>query len=288
VTARRALVAAAALVGLTAACAPGPSGSSGSAGDEAIEAGPAAVATASAPVASTPPAQTGLFARTPAPAKPTPPRKPSPAAARPDNAAARLRTLPSSTRQVVVVSSDGYGTSQAVLETFEKRAGGWHPALGRMPARIGGAGFKDAKIEGDNATPTGMYGLGSTMYGIPADPGVKYAYHRLVQDDWWNENPASPGYNSFVHGPDPGGASEALWKTSPQYTYFAVITYNVPVRVADPPRGSGIFLHQMVPGRSTLGCVAVAQADLVRVLRWLDRAATPRIVMAPAAQLGRY
>jgi L,D-peptidoglycan transpeptidase YkuD (ErfK/YbiS/YcfS/YnhG family) len=285
VTARRLIVAAAAVVGLTAACAPG------SPGGQRIEAGPVPAGSAASPtpVASTPAAQTGLFARTPRAAPPTPTatRKPSPAVARPDNAAARLRTLPVATRQVVVVSTVGYGTSQAVLETFEKRDGGWHPALGRMPARIGGAGFKDAKVEGDNATPTGMYGFGSTMYGIAADPGVRYAYHRLVADDWWNENPSSPAYNTFVHGPDPGGASEALWTISPQYAHFAVITYNIPVKAADPPRGSGIFLH-VTSGGSTAGCVAVARADLVRVLRWLDRASTPRIVMAPSSELDRY
>ena len=126
------------------------------------------------------------------------------------------------------------------------------------------------------------------MSSSGADPGVRYDYHRLVENDWWNENPASAGYNSFVHGADPGGASEALWQISPQYRYFAVINYNIPVRKADPPRGSGIFLHVMVSGRSTAGCVAIAESDLVKVLRWLDPAARPRIVLAPAGELDRY
>jgi L,D-peptidoglycan transpeptidase YkuD (ErfK/YbiS/YcfS/YnhG family) len=206
----------------------------------------------------------------------------------PANAAARLRTLPAGTRQVVIVSSDGYGTSHAALETYARRDGAWRRVHGPMAARIGGTGFRDTKVEGDLATPTGVYGFGGTMYGIAPDPGVRYAYHRLVANDWWNENPATPGYNSFQHGPDPGGASEALWTTAPQYDHFAVITYNIPVRPADPPRGSGIFLHVMVPGRATAGCVALAPADLATVLRWLDPAAAPRIVMAPVAELDRF
>ena len=72
---------------------------------------------------------------------------------------------------------------------------------------------------------------------------------------------------------------------SPQYTYLAVIGYNMPAR---PGRGSGIFLHEVYPGYATAGCVSLPEADLLRVLRWLDPAASPRIVMAPRQVLARY
>jgi L,D-peptidoglycan transpeptidase YkuD (ErfK/YbiS/YcfS/YnhG family) len=225
----------------------------------------------------------GKATPTPRKAGPTPSRRP-PA----DTAADRLRTLPARTRQVVIVSADGFDTSHATLSAFARTDGRWRPAFGPMAARLGVNGFADAKVEGDNATPTGVYGFGPTMYGIAADPGLRYPYHRLVPNDWWNENPATPGYNTFQHGPDPGGASEALWTTAPQYDHFAVITYNIPVVAADPPRGSGIFLHVMVPGRATAGCVSLAEPDLLRVLRWLDPAARPRVVLAPASELDRY
>jgi L,D-peptidoglycan transpeptidase YkuD (ErfK/YbiS/YcfS/YnhG family) len=67
-----------------------------------------------------------------------------------------------------------------------------------------------------------------------------------------------------------------------------MINYNVPVVAASPPRGSAVFLHVMVPGHSTAGCVSLAEADLLRVLRWLDPAASPRIVLAPTGALSRY
>jgi L,D-peptidoglycan transpeptidase YkuD (ErfK/YbiS/YcfS/YnhG family) len=205
-----------------------------------------------------------------------------------DNVATRLRTLPAGTRQVVVVHSDGYAATTATVETFQRGDSGWHPALPAMTGRIGMHGFSDHKVEGDLATPTGVYPLGATMYGIAADPGVRYPYHRLVEGDYWNENAASAGYNSFVHGADPGGGSEALWRIAPQYAYFAVIDYNIPVVAASPPRGSGIFLHEIHPGYATAGCVALPEADLVSVLRWLDPAADPRVVMAPRQVLDRY
>ncbi len=199
-----------------------------------------------------------------------------------------LRTLPAATRQVIVVRSDGYAATTAVLETFARVDGHWQPALGPMGSRIGTGGFTDHKVEGDLATPTGVYGIGATMYGIAPDPGVRYRYHRLVPGDYWNENPRSPGYNGFVHGADPGGGSEPLWMVRPQYTYLAVITYNIPVRPADPPRGSAIFLHVVHPGQATAGCVSLPEGDLVRVLRWLDPAAAPRIVLAPRQVIDRY
>ena len=87
-----------------------------------------------------------------------------------------------------------------------------------------------------------------------------------------------------VHGANPGGPSEALWTVLPQYTHFLVIRYNMP---AVPHRGSGIFLHETA-NRSTLGCVSLPHANLVALLRWLDPAASPRIVLAPASALNRY
>jgi L,D-peptidoglycan transpeptidase YkuD (ErfK/YbiS/YcfS/YnhG family) len=234
---------------------------------------PSVPATASQPASATPSATPGASTA---------------GAPRPANVASRLRTLPAGTRQVIVVSADGYGSTTATFEAFNKVDGGWHPAFGAMTARVGAKGFADRKTEGDLTTPTGVYSIGTTMYGIAGNPGVRYGYHRLVADDWWNENPATPGYNTFVHGPDPGGAREALWQISPQYDYFAVINYNTPVTKADPPRGSGIFLHVMVPGRATAGCVSLSQPDLLKILRWLDPQAAPRMVMAPRSALPRY
>lgn len=277
----RAIGAAALLVALLAGCATAPPPPAPRTPAPRLEPAPAD------DVARLGAAPTTRATPTPRPRRTTP-RPSASATRRPDNAAARLRTLPARTRQVLIVSADGFDTSHATLTAFTKTDGAWRPAFGPIPARLGVNGFADAKVEGDNATPTGVYGFGPTVYGIAADPGLRYPYHRLVEDDWWNENPATAGYNTFQHGPDPGGASEALWTTAPQYDHFAVITYNIPVVRADPPRGSGIFLHVMVPGRATAGCVSIARDDLVRVLRWLDPAARPRIVLAPADELDRY
>ncbi|WP_433537803.1 L,D-transpeptidase family protein [Micromonospora sp. CA-249363] len=282
-------------LGLTSCAHPGRNGT--------VDAGSAPVDTsvtgAPGPTDPASPSSSPSASRSPSPSasrstKPSPSRSPSRAstskAATPaaqSNIASRLHTIPASTRQLIVVHSNGYGTSVASLETFEKANGVWRSKFGVMSARIGTKGFSDSHVEGVPTTPTGVYGIGSTMYGVHANPGVKYSYHRLVADDYWDENPSSPTYNSFVHGTNPGGYSEALWQTVPQYNYFAVINYNIPVRAATPARGSGIFLHVMGSG-GTAGCVSLTQSDLLRVLEWLAPDASPRIVMAPSQNLGRY
>lgn len=256
--------------------------------------GPVASATASASRSPVPSASVSPSHPASRSAKPSATRTPAghpattkAAPAAPTNLASRLHTIPSGTRQLIVVHSDGYGTSVATLETFEKVSGVWQSKFGAMSARIGTKGFSENHVENDPTTPTGVYSIGSTMYGVNANPGVKYSYHQLVANDYWDENPSSPTYNSFVHGTNPGGASEALWQTVPQYNYFAVINYNIPVVAATPARGSGIFLHQMGSG-GTAGCVSLGQSDLIRVLDWLTPSASPRIVMAPSQNLGRY
>jgi L,D-peptidoglycan transpeptidase YkuD (ErfK/YbiS/YcfS/YnhG family) len=200
--------------------------------------------------------------------------------------AARLRTLPSAAAQVIVVHAPGYSGTHATLETFTKVNGVWQPQFPAMAARIGRNGFADSRTEGDGTTPTGVYGFSDTMYGINPNPGVRYTYHRIVADDWWNENPDSPGYNTFQHTPvSPGGPSEALWKETVAYRYFAVVQYNIPV--TGYARGSGVFLH-VGTGRSTAGCISLAQRDLLRVLAWMDPAKSPQIVLSPDSTLARY
>jgi L,D-peptidoglycan transpeptidase YkuD (ErfK/YbiS/YcfS/YnhG family) len=59
------------------------------------------------------------------------------------------------------------------------------------------------------------------------------------------------------------------------YDYGAVIAYNT---ARTPGRGSAIFLHVNI-GIATAGCVTLPSGELLRVLRWLDPARSPRVRM---------
>ena len=187
-------------------------------------------------------------------------------------------------QQVIVVDAPDAASTTATLSAYENDGNGWYEAFGPQPAVDGVHGWLPgaSRTEGDGTTPVGMYAIGPTMYGVQPDPGTPFAYHQLVCGDWWDEDPASPSYNTFQHvacGTTPpfGGDSEALWTEGNAYPAFAVIDYNTP---AAGPFGSAIFLHADT-GAPTLGCVSLPLANLDAVLRWLNPALHPVIVMGP-------
>jgi L,D-peptidoglycan transpeptidase YkuD (ErfK/YbiS/YcfS/YnhG family) len=185
---------------------------------------------------------------------------------------------PVATQQLVTVQAPAHTTS-GVLALWHRSGRCFRRVAGPWPATLGASGLSAHKREGDGATPVGTYRFGGTMYGTQPNPGVAFAYHRLACGDWWDEDPSSPSYNRFVHvacGARPafGGGSEALWRITPQYRYFAVIDYNAHPIVAG--RGSAIFLHVQA-GRRTAGCVSLPESRLLRLLRWLRPGAEIRL-----------
>ena len=194
-------------------------------------------------------------------------------------------------QQVIVVDAPNAASTTATLTAYENDGSGWYEAFGPLPAVDGVHGWLPgaSRTEGDGTTPEGMYAIGPTMYGVQPDPGTRFAYHQLVCGDWWDEDPASPTYNTFQHvacGTTPpfGGDSEALWTVGNAYPAFAVIDYNTP---ATGPSGSAIFLHADT-GAPTVGCVSLPLSDLDAVLRWLNPALHPVIVMGPDAVIRSF
>jgi L,D-peptidoglycan transpeptidase YkuD (ErfK/YbiS/YcfS/YnhG family) len=176
--------------------------------------------------------------------------------------------------QLVTVQAP-VGSSYGTLSMWARDGACWRRVGGPWQARLGRSGLSAAKREGDGATPIGTYRLGSTVYGIAPDPGVRLPYHRIRCGDWWVSDVASPSYNRFRHVACWRllAASEALWTITPQYRYFAVVEYNTDPVV--PGRGSAIFLH--VAAGATAGCVALPEPQLLRLLRWLRLEAKPLI-----------
>jgi L,D-peptidoglycan transpeptidase YkuD (ErfK/YbiS/YcfS/YnhG family) len=207
----------------------------------------------------------------------------------PSNLASQLAST-GAARQLITVESSGWGAATASVELWQRNGACWVSIAGPWSGFIGQSGFSDHKTEGDGATPTGIYGLGPVMYGNAPNPGVQEPYHLLRCGDWWDEDPSSPGYNTFQElacnqSPPFHGGSEALWQETGPYPSFAVIDYNTgPVARG---AGSAIFFHASTGG-PTVGCVSVPLADLDLALRWLDPADSPAFVMGPAAEITRY
>ena len=105
------------------------------------------------------------------------------------------------------------------------------------------------------------------------------AYVRL-----WDDDSASPRYNTWVDTPSQLGRSlPRAAARSPSYDDVAVIAYNAS---RTPGLGSAIFLH-VTHHSATNGCVALPRRDVIRLLRWLRPSDHPRIIMGTAATVTR-
>lgn len=140
-----------------------------------------------------------------------------------------------------------------------------------MVCAIGRNGFVARKCEGDGGTPLGRWPLREALFRadrLGVRPGNGLVLRAIRRDDGWCDAAEDRNYNRRVRHPYPASA-ERLWREDRLYDLVVVVGHN------DVPRrrggGSAIFLHVADgrPGtfRPTAGCVALAAADLMRLLR---------------------
>lgn len=182
--------------------------------------------------------------------------------------------------QLVTVTAASYEATQAELIAYRRARGQWRRVFGPWTAWIGRNGMAPpgAKREGDGRTPSGTFGFGF-FFGVDPDPGVHFPYRRVHPSDVWDDDPSSPLYNEWVDDryADPGADPEPMDVSA--YDYGAVIGYNTD---RTPGLGSAIFLHINI-GTPTAGCVTLPVGELLEILRWLNPAASPQIVMGVRA-----
>jgi len=202
-------------------------------------------------------------------------------------------------QQVIIVTARSWGSRTGTVTAYQVSAGGgWEPVLGPMRAMLGHSGLIRAaqRRQGTGKTPTGTFRIVSA-FGRQPDPGTSMPYLRIDRDDAWTYHPKVPStYNMLQTAPRSwrsyGGYVEHLWSYGVQYDYVAVMDYNLPgepirtgadgvrrtSKPADTARGGGIFLHAS-DGKVTAGCIAVPVGQMRAIMRWLDPAKDPRIVV---------
>jgi L,D-peptidoglycan transpeptidase YkuD (ErfK/YbiS/YcfS/YnhG family) len=142
---------------------------------------------------------------------------------------------------------------------------------GCRPCALGRGGVRRHKQEGDGATPAGRWPLRCVWYRadrLLAPPATVLPGRSIHENDGWCDDVSSPDYNRHVVLPH-AARHERLWRDDELYDVLVELGYNDDPPVA--PRGSAIFLHVARPGfPPTEGCVALAQADLLALLRACD------------------
>lgn len=162
--------------------------------------------------------------------------------------------------QMIVVKASG---SSAVLSMHSCGDGGiWQEEL-HCSAQIGANGIGKTQ-EGDRKTPRGTYGF-LFAFGTEPDPGCALPYTRVDGTYYWVDDSNSAYYNQFVTTntvTQDWSSAEHLVSAGSSYRYVLALDYNA---ACVPGAGSAIFLRCQPTGGS--GCIAVAEADMLNILR---------------------
>ncbi len=155
------------------------------------------------------------------------------------------------------------GGSRVKVIMYEKVAGEDSLKWRKVLACKGFCGLNglDKEQEGDIKTPTGVYHI-TEGFGIKENPGLESLNYTVIDERcYWSGEYDS--YNTLVHSDTPL-AGEHLIEASPQYNYALNIGYN-PQNIYK--KGSGIFLHCMGPRSYTMGCIAVSEENMIRIMQ---------------------
>lgn len=181
--------------------------------------------------------------------------------------------IPVSTRQALVVTGEGRKSSRSGVVLYERDADtGWRPVTDRWPAHNALRGWTYDHHAADLRSPIGVFTLGDAGGRLP-DPGARLPYDE-------SEDFESSG-TGFLGEPLEGS-----------FDYVVAIDYNrtpgtTPLDKDRPlglGKGGGVWVHVDHEG-PTQACVSLAKARMVELLRLLDPAKRPVIVMGDAVAL---
>ncbi|MGW0830359.1 L,D-transpeptidase family protein [Streptomyces prunicolor] len=182
-----------------------------------------------------------------------------------------LARIPATTEQVVLVTGRGEDSPLSTLALYERTDDGWEQTAS-WAAHNALKGWSDHHMAGDLRSPIGVYSL-TDAGGLLKDPGTKLSYDQG---------------SGFV-SPGTGFEGEPL---AGSFDYVIAINYNRQpgtspldwTRPLGSSRGGGIWIH-VDHGGPTHGCVSIAETHMKELLRTLDPARHPVVVMGDAAAL---
>ncbi|MEU6479316.1 L,D-transpeptidase family protein [Streptomyces sp. NPDC047017] len=182
-----------------------------------------------------------------------------------------LAQIPGDARQVVLVTGQGKNANRSEVVLYQRTDAGWRPGA-TWPAHNALKGWTDDHHVGDLRSPIGVFTLSDAGGRLP-DPGSKLPYTRS---------------RGFTVGGD-GFNGESL---AGAFDYVVAIDYNHKkgtspldwTRPLGADRGGGIWLH-VDHGGPTHGCVSLDKAHMKELLRTLDPALHPVVVMGDAGSL---
>ncbi len=136
-----------------------------------------------------------------------------------------------------------------------------------FPCSLGRSGRSFLKREGDGASPRGVWHLRRLFYRADRQfaPRSRLTPLPLRARDGWCETVGDRNYNRLVRLPY-AAAHETMQRQDGLYDIVVELSHNERPRVQG--HGSAVFFHLRRPdGGPTAGCIAVSQADMLKILR---------------------
>ena len=170
-------------------------------------------------------------------------------------------------RQMLLVEQSESNSRSATLFLFSKNNHDDWRIVFECKAVLGMNGLGKTR-EGDAKTPTGDFGMVRT-FGVKDDPGSLIPYTKLTDTMYLCSD--KEYYNQFIDvskvSHTCSSKSEHLIDYQPQYNYALIFDYNKDNVYG---KGSAIFLHCFGSHPYTLGCIAVSEENMVKILKTVD------------------
>ena len=183
---------------------------------------------------------------------------------------------PMDVHQLLVVRSDSKNKQAGTLTAWQKNDEKWTLRYKDIPVNLGRSGVVSAlqKQEGDGATPAGLYKLRRAFGYEPFS--ISMPYIQVTEQHHWIDDASSPLYNQLVVGKTEAKSYEDMRRKDELYKLGLVVEYNTEPIVAG--KGSAIFMHiRKGPGVPTSGCIALAEKDIKKILKWLKPEQNPAV-----------
>ncbi|MGA5870183.1 hypothetical protein [Streptomyces cinereoruber] len=227
------------------------------------------------PAAPPAPAPTTAGDARPHPGPPARPSAPAPVTRLPGIGPVTHATVPDGTSQALVVTGASADSPRSTATLYSRDpATGWKAQAGPWPTHNALRGWTADHTAGDLRTPIGVFRLGDAGGRLP-DPGTLLPYDQDAR--------------FAISGT--GFAGEPL---EGSFDHVVAIDYNrVPgrspldrERPLGAEKGGGVWIHVDHAG-PTQACVTLEIEDLRELLRALNPAREPVVVMGPATELAR-
>ena len=139
----------------------------------------------------------------------------------------------------------------------------------KFKCTIGKSGIKKNKIEGDYATPQGIFSLGKIYYRPDRIKKIttNLSYKKIKKNMGWCNDPKIIKYNKEVNW-NKIKNSEKLFRKDHKYDAFIVINYNSNPVIKN--KGSAIFLHLTKNYKPTAGCIAIKRNDFFKLIKIIN------------------